>query len=99
MNDSVQQVLVKLIGTYGQSLCDDHRRCEGLLRDLCGDNRREIFVLVNALKDGIPGDLLASRDKAPLEVLCAQLKKRLEDDFATDADAASWRNGGIPWMR
>ncbi len=45
MNEFPRQKLCELIAQYGHSLCDDPRRCEALLRDYCGQNRKEIFVL------------------------------------------------------
>ena len=51
MSDPVRQALVKIIARHGHSVCDDPRRCEGLLRDVCGDYKREIFILINALKE------------------------------------------------
>ena len=49
MNDGPRQTLRELVARYGRGLCSDARRCEGLLRDLCGGHRREINILVSAL--------------------------------------------------
>ncbi len=51
--------LGELIDEYGFSLCRDAKRCEGLLRDVCGENRREINILVSAVREGIAAELLA----------------------------------------
>ncbi len=47
MNDVPRQKLSEILSRYGQSVCDDPKRCESLLLDLCGEHRREIFVLVS----------------------------------------------------
>ena len=41
MNELPRQKLCELIGKYGESLCDNPARCEGLLRDVCPHDRRE----------------------------------------------------------
>lgn len=90
MNDLPRQTLCDLIATYGQALCDDPRRCEGLLRDFCSDHRREVFVLVSALKERVAADLLASRDGVPREVLLTRLSRRLYENLALAEDASRW---------
>jgi hypothetical protein len=91
MNDVPRQKLCELIATYGRSLCDDSRRCEGLLRDLCGEHRREIHVLVSALKERVAIDLVSSSaSRLPHEVLLRRLTKRLRDNLGLAEDAARW---------
>ena len=90
MNDLPRQKLRELIATYGRSLCDDPRRCEGLLRDVCGAHKREIHVLVSALKERVANDLQGTHSGAPRVVVMARLTKRLQDDLGLTADAASW---------
>ena len=54
--DAVQQALQKIIATYGKDLIADKRRLEGLLRDYCGSQRREIRVLLVAVEDAAEAD-------------------------------------------
>jgi hypothetical protein len=61
-----------------------------LLRDFCGGQRREIYVLVSALRERIAADLLAASDSLPREVLVARLAKKLEDNLGLDKDVARW---------
>ncbi len=77
MNDMASQRLRDLVTRYGRTLCDDPLRCEGLLRDFCGENRLEIFALSQAVKDGIPSELLTSSGHLPVEVLVSRFYKRL----------------------
>ena len=53
MNNQPRQKLRELIIEYGRLLCDDPRRCEALLKDYCGQHKREIFVLISALKNHV----------------------------------------------
>ncbi|MCX6079312.1 MAG: hypothetical protein NTW32_07235 [Chloroflexi bacterium] len=57
MNEISRQKLVELVGTYGCAVVTDRRRCEGLLRDCSGVYKREVNLLIMALKEGIPQDL------------------------------------------
>ncbi len=77
MNDLPRQKLKEIIIQYGRSLCDDPRRCEALLRDYCGQYRKEVSVLVNALRENIPTDLLSSQSSSMPSVTVARLTKRL----------------------
>ncbi len=90
MNDVPRQTLRDLIAKYGRDLCSDAGRCEGLLRDLCGAYRREINILISALDERVPLDLLAAHNSVPRELLLARLTKRLEDQSALTEEAAQW---------
>jgi DNA-binding CsgD family transcriptional regulator len=91
MDELPRQKLSELLATYGRSLCDDPRRCEGLLRDVCGAHKREVNVLVSALKERIATDLLSSSARSqPHEILFARLTKRLTENLGLAEDAARW---------
>ena len=85
-----REKLCELIATYGQTLCDDPRRCEALLRDLCAANRREIRALVSALRERVATDLLAASEGVPREVLRARLTQRLQDNLGLAEEIARW---------
>src|ERR1035438_7644676 len=89
-SDLTRQKLCEIIARYGRSLCDDPRRCEALLRDLCGEQRREVTVLIGALKERVAADLLSSSTAVPTDMLLARLTKRLREDSALTQDAACW---------
>ena len=90
MNNVPRQTLRQIIAKHGQGLCSDARRCEGLLKDLCGEYRREINVLINALEERIPLDLLAAGNSMPRELLLGKLTRRLEDNLGLTPEAALW---------
>lgn len=90
MNNAPRQVLRRIIAKYGNDLCGDARRCEGLLKDLCGEYRREISVLTNAIEERIPLDLLAAGSSVPRDLLLSKLAKRLEDNLGLTLEAAHW---------
>lgn len=90
MNDLPRQTLRRILAKYGAEICSDARRCESLLKDLCGSHRREINVLVKAIEERVPLDLLAANRSMPFELLLTKLEKRLEEQTAMTAEAASW---------
>lgn len=90
MNDAPRRTLRELIARHGTGLCSDARRCEGLLRDLCGGHRREVNILVGALRERVPLDLLAGRNSVPTGLLLTRLAKRLEEHLALTEEASRW---------
>ncbi len=65
MNNLPRQMLRQILAKYGKEICSDARRCQGLLNDLCGSHRREVNVLVNAIEERVPLDLLAGASSMP----------------------------------
>jgi formylglycine-generating enzyme required for sulfatase activity len=90
MNDEARQLLHLIVARYGLEICDDPKRCEALLRDFCGEHRREIYVLIGALREGVAADLRARNRWVPREILLARLRERLQDHLALTRDAAQW---------
>ena len=91
MNDLPRQKLAEMIAKYGRDLADDPMRCQGLLRDLCpSECKLEINLLVSALREGVPTDLLAS-SATPKEVRFALLRKRLQENLGLADESALGR--------
>ena len=90
MNELPRKKLRQIIGQYGVSVCDNPLCLEGLLKDLCGGYRREVFVLTCALKEKIVSSLLASKNGVPIGILLNQCITRLKDGCALSEDAARW---------
>jgi len=90
MNNLPRQKLCEIVAIYGDSLYEDDRRTEGLLRDFCGEYKREIHVLVSAVKEKVPTSLLSSQHSLPVEILLPRLRKRLVENRAIAEPAAQW---------
>ena len=90
MHAQPQRTLKRLLKQYGQELIDDPRRTEALLRDLCGQHPREIFVLVNAQKQRVPNELLAAPAWMPRQATYSRLSRVLQTKLALTEDAADW---------
>lgn len=90
MNNLPRQALRRILAKHGNEVCGDAGRCENLLKDSCGSYRREINVLVAAVEDRVPMDLLAANRSMPQELLLTRLEKRLEEQTAMTREAARW---------
>ncbi len=90
LKEKPRDKLKQLIQEYGYDLGDDPRRCEALLRDYCGQDRREIFALVNALKEGVAQEFLKSSNTVPIDLLLARLTKHLQENLGISGETASW---------
>src|SRR5262245_39785865 len=90
MEEQPSHTPCEIIATYGRPVGDDQRRCESLLRDKCGAYRREIFVLLSALRERVAVDLQASSRGTPPATVLARLTQRLEDNLALTSPAARW---------
>jgi len=91
MHDVPRQKLIALIKRHGTFLSKDAKRCESLLRDACGDEyKREVFVLVYAIKEGIPKDLLNRSPSLSLDDVFARLVQRLHENLGLDKTLAEW---------
>ncbi|MGJ0607966.1 GUN4 domain-containing protein [Cylindrospermopsis raciborskii] len=89
MNDLPRQKLKEIIIQYGRDLCDNPKRCEAFLNDYCGQYRREIFLLISALKQGVAKDLLNSGN-IPVEVLLGRLINQMQNDLGLTKEAAQY---------
>lgn len=90
MNEQVRQKLREIIIRHGRQMLSDARLCESLLRDYCGQYKKEIFVLVCAVREQVAADLLISQDTVPREMLHTLLVKRLQNNLALTEEASRW---------
>ena len=91
MNDTARQTLIEIIRQYGPGLVDEPRRLEGLLKDLCGEYKREIHTLMDAARERVAQDLLAgARNSLPPELVAAGLVQRLLQDLPMSEEMARW---------
>lgn len=84
------QELHEIIVTYGPNICEEPMRLEGLLRDKCGQYKREISLLMNALGKGIVNELRSGRESMSVEILVPRLCKKIENNFLLSPYAAEW---------
>lgn len=91
MNDLPRQKLQELISQYGRSLCDDPRRCEAMLKDLCKNEcKREITVLISALRENVPAELIKQTATLPIEAITPKLAGQLYEHLGIAKEFANW---------
>jgi parallel beta-helix repeat protein len=89
MNELPRRKLLEIVAKHGRSIIENPRRCENLLRDCCGEFRREISVLIMAVEEHAVADMLKP-SALPRQVTLARLAQRLCDHLALSETAARW---------
>lgn len=84
--ESLHQIILR----YGRSIIDEPHRLESLLKDYCGQNKREVNIIVHALQDHIPQDLLQFHFEIPPSVFFARLTQKLAHNHGLSTPSASW---------
>lgn len=88
MHELPRQTLRDLVRTHRLSIIEEPVRCKGMLKDLCGEYRREISGILIALEEDVPTQLL--HPPVSVEMLRTQLSQKLQDDRGLAADVAIW---------
>ena len=89
-SELTRQKLCEILETYGRLVCDEPQRCEALLRDLCPGHRREVFLLIAALRERVVFDLLSSSAEAPEEIVVSAQVRKLCENLGLAEVAARW---------
>jgi hypothetical protein len=93
MNNQARQHLYQLINDYGIDVAKDVRRLEALLKDYTqGQYKREVFLCVQAAREGVI-DTLLNNKHLPYDTVAARLTKQLHEDYGLDLQAAKWAVG------
>jgi len=79
MEDKARQALNEIIQKYGPQIVTDHRRVQGLLSDYCGEQKRAKNLMLSALHERIPDELLGMTNGLPPELTIDRLSKKLEE--------------------
>ena len=90
LNDQPRQQLNYLIAHYTSRVCDDTRRCEAILKDLCPEHKRELNLLISALKEKIPQELMKAPAHITPEFTIKVLAQRLHDHQGIAEHFALW---------
>jgi RecQ family ATP-dependent DNA helicase len=85
---NTRKTLSSLIKQYGNELSENIRQLKGLLNDLCGNSKGEIFIILAAASENIPADLLAST--ISYEIILPRLQSRLMNNLLVSSDVALW---------
>ena len=88
MHAHPRRTLRRLLAQYGPSLLEDPARVDALLADLCGPHRKERFLLVHALRERVPAELLAQPQGGVIH--WQRLSQRLQRRYGFSDGAAQW---------
>lgn len=90
MNNIVRNNLKIIVTNYGINICNDIKKCEALLRDLCPQYKREINLLISVLQENIVTDLLKLSNKDSIDIVLVKLTQRLYDNLGIAPEFAAW---------
>ncbi len=90
MPDIPRQQLAYILKQFGRSICDDPKRCEALLKDLCPHHKREVNLLLAALREGVAKELLNASPLVPIESTIKRLTSKMHDNLGTAEHLAQW---------
>lgn len=82
--------LKSLLDRYGIGLLGESGRLRGLLHDDCPQAKREVSVLMQALEERVPQDLMRVHSGEPIQSLTPRLAKRLSDEKGMAPNASRW---------
>lgn len=86
MPRTLGEILIK----HGRTPLTNPKLCENLLKDYCPEFKEEISLLVLAVKERIPSDLLLSQEGLPRDMLRSLLVKRLRKNGSLSEGEARW---------
>ena len=90
MPDIPRQQLAYILKQFGRSICDDPKRCEALLKDLCPHHKREVNLLLAALREGVAKELLNASPLVPIESTIKRLTLKIHDNLGIAEHLAQW---------
>jgi len=95
MHEIPTQKLCELVNHHGATLSENAERCEFLMSKACGgDYKLEVFVLINAIREGVAQELLNPPPDLPNDVWFANLTQRLYDNqlafLGLEKNIAEW---------
>jgi hypothetical protein len=88
--EDLRVALCRISEMYGRGICRQPQRVAAMLRDLCPEQRRENFLLIAALREGVVSDLVAGLDSVPDEMLLARGAGKLREHLGLSEDSARW---------
>ena len=88
LSNAPQLALRRLLTDYGPVLLEDPARVHALLADLSGSSSRERFLLVYALREHIPAELLVQHSDDTDQM--QQLSQRFQRRYGFSTEAARW---------
>jgi len=90
LDNEARKQLIEIVKRYGIKILGEPRKVEGLLKDFCQEQRKEIFSIVSALKEGASTELINSSKSGTQKLVIGRLSRRLQDNYAMTEEASIW---------
>ena len=90
MEEGIANRLRDMLSARDTGLMEDPQRLEAILRDHFPGSRREIHLVVSAMKSGLVEELTQSWGTSPAELLIARLAQRLHEEMGISPSLARW---------
>lgn len=90
MNNTARVQLVTIVRQDGIIILENEQRLRGLLMDKCPEARREIHVVLTALREKVPHKLHELSSGIPPTSIIATQTQRLVDTTGLSVEAAQW---------
>lgn len=82
--------LMRIVKEHGTDICQFPKRVEGLLKDMCGDCPKEVFLLTQCLSSGVIGRVMNLRNTVPEPTLILTAANELQKSREIGFEAARW---------
>ena len=89
MNVRIRNDIHQIIKGYGKDVIKDVKRCESLMLDYCNYSKTEVKLLVLALKEEVPLEILSNQNFDLVKLTC-KLEKKLQNNLAMTDLALKW---------
>ena len=81
---------MRIVKEHGTDICQFPKRVEGLLKDMCGDCPKEVFLLTQCLSSGVIGRVMNLRNTVPEPTLILTAANELQKSREIGFEAARW---------
>jgi len=88
--DLARRTLCDVVAICGVQIADEPRRLENLLNDLCGEERRAIFVLTHAARARVPDELTQAAVRRAPTLQIERSARRLVEAYGFGEEIARW---------
>ncbi len=89
MSSKPRDVLIEIVAKYGDPILTTPTRCEGLLKDYSGEDRREISALMTCLRSGVV-EQLCELNETSIKAACPGLALKLGQNSTISSALAIW---------
>jgi len=91
----VSRKLCEIVEKHSRAVYSDDKRLEGLLNDNCCEHKKEINLIMIAVRCGVAEKMKEHSNNLPIELLFDESVKKIIDHYAVMKEAAVWAAASI----